>query len=104
MTREKTTELIGKGQGAIVCSHVAEIEAPILLAFRDETDLPEDSGWQFLCGQKDHGDDVSKVHFMPLSKVLELEPTLAEWIERPVNSVLVRKDSESVWEIHTEAS
>jgi len=84
-------------RAAILCSHVAIGQRPILRAVRDEPTMPADSGWQFLCGSKDHEhEDAGKV--WAIYEVLDYEPSLAQFIDCPPGTVLTRRDPMSAWE------
>ena len=49
-------------RAAIVCKHVALDGLPIQRAVRDEPTTPADSGWQFLCANRDpENPDEAKV-------------------------------------------
>ncbi len=83
---------------AIICTHVVIEQLLILHAERDELTIPEDSGWQFLCGLSDHDNPgVAKVWL--INEVLEYEPSLSPFIEMPPGTVLTRKDAASKWEV-----
>lgn len=82
---------------AIVCEHISSMKFPILSAFRTEPDSPEDSGWQFFCGQEnEENPDDAKVWL--LEEVLKLEPTLAEYMDLPIGYQLWRENVESEWQ------
>lgn len=83
-------------RAAIVCSHVAEGRLPILRAVRDEPTMPEDSGWQFLCGA-DHLQDGEEAKVWLICEVLQHEPTLSPFIGRSPGTKLTRKDAASNW-------
>jgi hypothetical protein len=86
------------GNMSIVCSHVAKNDRPILRALRTEPLEPEDSGWQFLCGGTEDEDDAD-AEVWSLQHILEVEPTLANLLVQPLNTVLQRQDLNSEWEI-----
>jgi hypothetical protein len=81
---------------AIVCSHVANMGYPILRAERDDPTMPEDTGWQFLC---DTGEleSENEAQVWALSEVLEQEPSLAEFLNYPPSTTIVRGDRNSQW-------
>ena len=82
---------------AIICSHCATGGYPILLAERSDSDNdPVDSGWQFICNVELH-DDVKEARVWALDEVVEMEPTLKEFINLPPSARLARKDKESPW-------
>ncbi|HVU08863.1 MAG TPA: DUF2185 domain-containing protein [Verrucomicrobiae bacterium] len=81
---------------AIVCFEVAN-GAPILRAERSEPQDPADSGWQFLCGISSENWQTAKV--WALREVLEREPTLAEFLESPFGTVLIRHSPNMRWKV-----
>jgi hypothetical protein len=58
--------------------------------------MPEDSGWQFLCGSS-HAQDPEAANVWLIYEVLELEPSLSEFIGLPPGTILTRKDAASGW-------
>lgn len=85
-------------RAAILCSHVAEGAFPILRAVRDEPEMDEDSGWQFLCCQFEEEDpDSAKVWL--ICEVLENDPTLLDYIDLPPGTVLTRQNKQEPWSI-----
>jgi hypothetical protein len=87
--------------GAIVCNHVHEGQWPILQAVKSEPLEPLDSGWQFHCNLVDHTQESGGKLWL-LKEVMELEPTLAEYMELPAGTVLDRASPESAWEVTTD--
>jgi hypothetical protein len=85
-------------RAAIVCSHVADERVPILRAVRDEPAIPEDSGWQFLCGSV-HTQDPAAAKVWLICEVLQFETSLSDFIGRPPGTILTRKDAASAWEL-----
>ena len=85
------------GNIVVVCSHVAKDRLPILRAIRTEPVEPEDSGWQFVCGCVEEEDDA-EAEVWSISHVLEIEPTLAQLLNRSIGTVLQRSDERSSWE------
>ena len=84
-------------RAAIVCSHIATKEFPILRGIRTDPLEPEDSGWQFLCNSgKNENEDEARVWLV--TEVLGLEPSLSQFINLPVGTKLSRKDKNSKWE------
>lgn len=79
---------------AIVCSHVAQENYPILCAKKDEPLDPVDSGWQFLCYS---GKDENDGKIWAISEVIELEPTLKNLLNQPVGTTLIRKNKNADW-------
>lgn len=70
-----------------------------MLAERSEVDDdPIDTGWQFLCGAKSH-DKVEDAEVWALDEVLELEPTLKNFMELPFGTRITRKDKSSTWKV-----
>jgi hypothetical protein len=61
--------------------------------------MPEDSGWQFLCGTKQDSDDPTTAKVWLICEVLDYEPSLAAFMERPPGTVLTRVNGRSEWEI-----
>jgi hypothetical protein len=84
-------------RAAIVCEHVAN-GCPILRAVKDEPLEPADSGWQFVCnsGVREN-EETAKV--WAVHEVLEVEPTLAAFIEKPAGTILERKSANASWEM-----
>jgi hypothetical protein len=81
---------------AIVCRHVAKLGKPILFSARDEPTTPEDSGWQFLCNSGATEDETA-AEVWAVSEVVDHEPTLAEFVESPVGTQLIRDNPDSPW-------
>ncbi len=88
--------MLERRAAVMVCGHVAELGLPVLLAVRDEPLGADDSGWQFLC---DSGEDehIERAQLWLVEEILEVEPTLASWIDAPVGTVLTRKDKADEW-------
>jgi len=86
-------------RAAIVCLHVALGHLPILRAVRDDPTVPEDSGWQFRCAAVEDVDEPNMARVWAVYEVLEYEPSLADFIERPPGTVLTRKHPMSEWEV-----
>jgi len=84
---------------AIVCSHVATQGCPILYAERTEAIDEADSGWQFLCYT---GVDEEDAKIWSVNEIIELEPSLKDFMNRPVGTTLFRKDGNSPWQENTE--
>ena len=83
-------------RAAIVCCHVAKDRLPILLAERIEPVEAADSGWQFFCNSG-HPEEARDAQVWSISEVLELEPTLSDFVSRPPGARLLRCDSKSPW-------
>jgi hypothetical protein len=86
-------------RAAIVCSHVARDHAPILRAVRDEPEMDEDSGWQFLCDKNNENSDEAQVWLV--CEVLEDHPSLSEIIESPPGTIATRLHESEPWQITT---
>lgn len=84
-------------EAAIVCTHVAKGEEPIVCAVRDEPVDAADSGWQFLCAGS-HVDPDKDAQVWSLSEVIAAEPSLAGLIEAPIGTRLLRQDERSPWQ------
>jgi hypothetical protein len=89
---EAESQRIGQS-AAIVCSHVAKCHLPIKLAVKNAPSFPEDSGWQFLCGESPD-EDIQEAQMWSIREVLKREPTLASFMDVPDNTCL-RRDSET---------
>ena len=83
---------------AIVCGHVATKQLPILRAVRDAPIVPEDSGWQFLCGSGED-EDPGAAKIWLVCEVLDHEPSLAPFIDYPPGTELTRRNRTSGWEV-----
>jgi hypothetical protein len=88
----------GDRRAAIVCSHIAENNLPILRAVRDEPEMDEDSGWQFLCGVSGE-EDPEKARVWLVCEVIDNEPSLADYMELPPGTVVTRANSGESWKI-----
>ncbi|MCE0524006.1 MAG: DUF2185 domain-containing protein [Methylacidiphilales bacterium] len=82
---------------AIVCREVALDGAPILHAERSEPQDEADSGWQFLCGGSN--EDWSAAQVWAVDEVLKREPSLSQFIDLPVGTVLSRESATDEWKI-----
>ena len=87
-------------RAAIICSHVAIGGFPILRAVRDEPTMPEDSGWQFLCGNDLH-DESDEARVWLVFEVVDHEPSLQPHVELPPGTVLTRSDNFIEWKIES---
>jgi hypothetical protein len=84
-------------RAVILCAHVASRSLPILYARRDEPDEPADSGWQFLCySGVDEDPDKAKVWLV--DELLELDPSLAPYMDSPPGTRLFRRNPSEPWE------
>ena len=79
---------------AIVCQHVASGDA-ILLAFCDEPDDSEDSGWQFFCNKAEEYWDQAQL--WKLSEVSILEPSIKPFFGIKPPFKVVRETVKSPW-------
>jgi hypothetical protein len=73
-----------------VCDHVLSKERPILYASHDS-----EGDWQFLCGQDDHTEENAKI--ISLKQVTELDQTVNDLYEMPVNVGAERKNVKDKW-------
>jgi hypothetical protein len=89
-------KLIDLTKAAIVCSHIAVDNSPILLAVKDEPVSEEDSGWQFLCdsGENENEDEAQ---VWSINEILEYEPSLCALLNHPAGTKLFRKNIKSAW-------
>jgi len=94
VTRENVVDISG---AAIVCSHVAVDGDAILRAMRNEPIQAEDSGWQFMCGRREH-DDEDDAQVWSISHVLREERTLQDLLNEPAGTTWVRKKITAPWE------
>jgi hypothetical protein len=79
-----------------VCSHVAKEGYPILRAQKSAPVYPEDSGWQLLCNT---GKKETKPIFWSLSHMIQVEPSLIEFLKKPAGFILVREGIEKPWRV-----
>ncbi len=92
------TDQVDYNGAAIVCPHVAKPDYPILRAERDEPTMAEDTGWQFLCNTAE-SESENEAQVWALSEVIEHEPSLAEFVNYPPGTVLVRENQNSQWAV-----
>lgn len=85
---------------AIVCEHIAQHNCVIRSAFKTEPVEPEDSGWQFFCGEYSE-EDPKQAKIWLLQEVLELEPTLAQLLNVPVGTRLSRQEVGGNWTVES---
>lgn len=83
-------------RAAILCEHVANKGFPILRAIKDEPLEDTDSGWQFICNSGEP-EDEDKAQVWAISEVLEIEPSLTEYLDESPGTVLERENIESHW-------
>lgn len=83
---------------AIVCSHAASGQSPILYAERSEPIDDADSGWQFACNPlSDENPKLAQV--WSINEVLVHEPTLRGLLEMPAGTRLIRESSSVPWRV-----
>lgn len=85
-----------KNLAAIICNRCAN-GAPILRCVRDESVSDEDSGWQFHCGDTHSDGEGGEVWL--LAEVVEVEPSLVDFLNFPVGTTLTRADSLEKWTV-----
>src|SRR5437762_1148933 len=83
-------------RAAILCSHVASRQRPILCAERGDPLDAADSGWQFLCNVATE-ENPSDAKVWAVSEVLDIEPTLAPFIDLPPGTRIVRENIGAPW-------
>ena len=81
--------------GAIVCTHVANHEKPILRAVRDQPIQPEDSGWQFTCRDGEHEADHAQLWL--LSEVAAFDPSILAIADSEIGTAFEREAGGSSW-------
>ena len=81
--------------GAIICKHVADGGLPILMATRGTALVPEDSGWQFLCGTLSHS--ASDAALWLLQEVAQLDPSLMPILDAEPESSFRRSAINDPW-------
>lgn len=89
------TNAVDLRSSAIACGHAANASAPILHAFRDMPEEPEDSGWKFLCGAEI--EDWTQAQVWSIGEVRELVPDLASFLNRNSGASLIRSDEFCSW-------
>lgn len=92
----ENSTLVDNSGAAIVCEHVAGLGYPILLAEKDEPAFTEDTGWQFLCNTMEV-EDQNQAQVWALSEVVDYEPSLADFVDAPVGTNLVRDSADTPW-------
>jgi hypothetical protein len=83
-------------RAAIICSHVAGGELPLLSATRDAPSDATDSGWQFHCNVHDHL-QIEDGRVWAVEEVLVHEPSLGDWIDGPPGTRIERESAEHPW-------
>jgi hypothetical protein len=77
-------------KACFVCDHVLDKKRPILYAAHDA-----EGDWQFLCGQDDHTEKNAKI--ISLKQVTELDPTVNDLYEMPLQVGAERKSVKDKW-------
>jgi hypothetical protein len=85
-------------EAAIVCSHIASQNYPILQAVRMPRTETADSGWQFLCNSG-HEENSEYAKVWSVAEVLRQEPTLSNWIEARFETTLWRSSVNDPWKL-----
>lgn len=83
-------------QAAIVCEHVALRCGAVQRAVRSDPAAEEDSGWQFLCGERE-AEDEKKAAVWSVQEVVDYEPSLASWIDSDIGTVIERSSHHVSW-------
>jgi hypothetical protein len=83
-------------RAAIVCSHIALENAPIMRAVRDKPTMAADSGWQFLCATPAN-EEASSAKVWLVCEVLDQDTSLKPFINFPFGTVLTRKTKLDAW-------
>jgi len=89
--------MVDRNSAAILCSHVANREQPILLAIRTEPENEMDSDWQFLCNTVED-EDWQEAKVWSISEVLNIEPSLEAYIDYPAGTNLARANNAAEWQ------
>ncbi|WP_078816245.1 immunity protein Imm33 domain-containing protein [Prosthecobacter debontii] len=85
-------------QAAIICSHAATKKHPILQAFHTEHSGETDSGWQFFCGVANE-ERVEDVQVWSLDEVLQMEPSLREFMNVTEGMTVWRSSVDMPWQV-----
>jgi len=93
-------EPVGRQSAAIVCVHVATGGKSIRIAERSAPEDAADSGWQFCCGEA--LEDWRKAQVWSIEEVLQLEPSLMDFVDLPAEITLTRGSSSDQWEKEAE--
>jgi len=80
-----------------VCAHVAARAHKILQAVRTEPLEKADSGWQLLCNSGLE-EKVEDAKIWTIREVLDLEPSLIDWVDAPVGTTLWRPTASEPWQ------
>jgi hypothetical protein len=65
---------------------------------RDEPVDASDSGWQFVCHAASE-EDPEAASVWAINEVIEMEPSIKDYLELPPGTILVRADEHSDWTI-----
>ena len=72
---------------------------PVCFAYRVEPNNSYDSGWIFISGRESQEVlDGNSPNICPLNSFLEMDPSLAEIIDKPVGSNWERSSAAAPWE------
>ena len=94
---DQELELLGE-MAAIVCEHIARNRVPIRSAFRQDPVEPEDSGWQFFCGDFVE-ENPSNARVWQLQEVLAHDPSLRAFATESPSIRLWRENATTQWNI-----
>lgn len=86
---------IEKSAAVILCPHVASGSHSILMAVRTEPVNEADSGWQFLCNVEEDLPEDAQV--WSVSEVLQLDPSLRDYINAPPGTTIMRESNSASW-------
>jgi hypothetical protein len=86
-------ESIGN-MAAFVCSHIAKENLPINIGLRTTPEIPEDSGWQFLC---DTVDEETNAEIWAIKEVIEYDPSLLPFLSLPYGCQIKRNENTNEW-------
>ncbi len=81
--------------GAVVCSHVASGQSPILFIQRDEPNDDTDSGFWFKCSGEPHESADETV--MLVKDVAAMDMTVLPLLEREAGVAFSRESADSDW-------
>jgi len=80
-----------ESKACFTCDHILKGERPILFVSHDAN-----GDWQFMCGQNDHTDKNAKL--ISLVQATELDPTVNDLYEMPMDFGADRKSVKDKWE------
>ena len=84
--------------GAIVSKSVALGKNPILRAIRSDPVNEYDSGWQFTDASMGNGSETAP-EIWRISEVLDVEPSLSEYIQLPAGTNITRRSANDPWTV-----